>query len=48
MVNIMKTYIAPKTENVMFGTSYLMQDPVITMNSTSGGFGQLNDATQID
>jgi hypothetical protein len=33
----MKTYIAPKTENVMFGTSYLMQDPVITMNSTSGG-----------
>jgi len=43
-----KNYIAPSTEMATWASMGLMQDPVITMNSTSGGFGQLNDATQID
>ena len=34
-----KNYIAPATENVMFGSSYLMQDPVINMSQASGGVG---------
>ena len=34
-----KNYIAPATENVMFGSSYLMTDPVIGMSQASGGAG---------
>ena len=35
-----KNYIAPATENVMFGSSYLMADPVIGISAAaSGGAG---------
>ena len=34
-----KNYIAPATENVMFGSSFLMADPLITVGVTSGTGG---------
>ncbi len=44
-----KNYIAPQTEKVLFGTSYLMQDPVISMAAASGdGGGSGSTATTGD
>ncbi len=45
MVNIMKTYIAPKTENVVLASAKIMQDSM-AINTTSGG--TFNDVTLID
>jgi hypothetical protein len=45
MVNIMKTYIAPQTENVVLASAKIMQDSMAINTTSSGTF---DDVTLID